>query len=173
MIARQPKIVHLDRVTPMNWAGGEAARFLLRSEDTGGLYSFYEVIVPPGEGSLFHIHQDMDETFYVVEGEFEITLGDEVHKVPAGVLAYGPRGTGHSFVNTGDGPSTMLCMTTPGGIENFFEELSQLMKTRPLPEWERMKDLASRYHIISVRPPDGRNGGSPDAALRHLTQERD
>jgi mannose-6-phosphate isomerase-like protein (cupin superfamily) len=167
----QPKIVGLAEVTPMSWAGEERARFLLRGTDTGGLYSFYEVIVPPGEGSVFHIHEDMDEAFYIVEGEFEITLGDDVHKVPAGVLAYGPRGVGHSFVNTWHKPSTMLCTTTPGGIEKFFEELSQLMKARPRPEWERMRDLARQHHIISFRPPDGPNGGSPDAALRHLNQE--
>ena len=127
-----------------------------------------KVVVPPGEGSVFHIHLDMDETFYVVDGEFEIRLGDDVHIVPAGVLAYGPRGIGHSFVNISDKPSTMLCMATPGGIEKFFEELSQLMKAEPRPEWESMRDLANRHRIVSFRPS---NGGSPDAALSHLGQE--
>jgi quercetin dioxygenase-like cupin family protein len=164
----QPKIVRLAEATPMSWAGEEQARFLLRGTDTGGLYSFYEVIVPPGEGSVFHIHEDMDETFYVVDGEFQITLGADVQQVPAGVLAYGPRGVGHSFVNSCDKPSTMLCVTTPGGIEHFFEELGKLTKRRPRPPWEEMRDLASRHHIISFRPSTGPGGDSPDAALRHL-----
>lgn len=172
MTTRQPKVMHLDQVTPMNWAGGEAARFLLRSEDTGGLFSFYEVIVPAGEGTVFHIHQDMDETFYVAEGEFEITFGDQVHKVSAGALAYGPSGVGHAFVNSWDRPSTMLCVTTPGGIEKFFEELSELMKAEPAPEWAQLSDLAARHHIISFPPRGGPGGRSPDAALRHLNQER-
>lgn len=154
MATGEPKIVRLGDVRPMNWAGGEAARFLLRGEDTGGLYSLYEVIVPPGEGSVFHIHQDMDETFYVVDGEFEINLGGDLHRVATGVLAYGPRGIGHSFVNTCDRPSTMLCTTTPGGIEHFFEELSLLMREQPPPGWERMRALASRHRIISFQPPD-------------------
>lgn len=172
MTTRQPKVVRLDQVTPVNWAGGEAARFLLRSEDTGGLFSFYEVIVPAGEGTVFHIHQNMDETFYVAEGEFEINLGGEVHKVSAGALAYGPRGVGHSFVNSWDRPSTMLCTTTPGGIEKFFEELSELMKAEPAPEWAQLKDLAGKHHIISFRPAGRTGGASPDAALRHLDRER-
>jgi mannose-6-phosphate isomerase-like protein (cupin superfamily) len=166
----QPKIVSLAETAPMSWAGEEKARFLLRGMDTGGLYSFYEVIVPPGEGSVLHLHEEMDETFYVVNGEFRITLGADAHQVPAGTLAYGPRGVQHSFVNTSDQPSTMLCVTTPGGIEHFFEELGNLMRGQPRPSWEEMRNLARRHRIISFRPGPG--GDSPDASLQHLNQER-
>ena len=38
MTMKPVKIVHLDDVKPITWGGEEAARFLLRSEDTGGLY---------------------------------------------------------------------------------------------------------------------------------------
>jgi mannose-6-phosphate isomerase-like protein (cupin superfamily) len=158
-------VVHLAGVEPMSWAGGERARFLLRAADTGGLFSFYEVVVPPGEGSVFHIHLDMDETFYVVDGEFVISVGDAVHRVGTGTVVYGPRGVGHSFVSSGAGPSRMLCVTTPGGIETFFEELGALLRAGGRPEWERMRDLASRHRIISFRPAED---GSPDAALSHL-----
>jgi quercetin dioxygenase-like cupin family protein len=151
MPMRTGKLVHLDDVKPITWGGQEAARFLLRGEDTGGLYSFYQVSVPPGEGSLFHIHEDTDEAFYITEGEFEIKLDGEVQQAPAGALVYGPRGVGHSFVNTWHAPSTMLCTTTPGGIENFFEELSQLMSQESPPEWARMRELAARHRIVAFR----------------------
>jgi mannose-6-phosphate isomerase-like protein (cupin superfamily) len=154
---RPRKAVHLDEVEPITWGGDEAARFLLRGTDTGGQYSFYEVSVPPGEGSLFHIHEDADEAFFVLEGEFEIKVGGDVHKAPAGVLVYGPRGVGHAFFNLWHEPSRMLCIMSPGGIERFFEELSRLMSQESPPEWDRMQELAARHHIVAFRPQSGRN----------------
>jgi mannose-6-phosphate isomerase-like protein (cupin superfamily) len=157
MIMRSGKVVRLDDVEPITWGGEEAARFLFRAEDTGGLYSFYEVSVPAGESSLFHVHEDTDEAFFVVEGEFEIRLGQDVHKAAAGVSVYGPRRVGHSFVNTWHRPSKMLCVTTPGGIERFFEELSRLMRADPPPEWEDMRELAARHRIVAFPPQSGRS----------------
>jgi mannose-6-phosphate isomerase-like protein (cupin superfamily) len=157
------KVVRLADVEPIRWGGEEAARFLLRGDDTGGLYSYYEVSVPAGEGSIFHVHEDMDETFFVVEGEFEVKIDDTVHAAPEGVLVYGPRGRGHSFHNTWDKPSKMLCVTTPGGIEDFFTELSALMSEPSRPDWERMSELAAKHRIIAHRPLGGPHGGPPAA----------
>ncbi|MFJ9840735.1 cupin domain-containing protein [Kitasatospora sp. NPDC101155] len=150
------RVVHLDEVEPITWSGEEAGRFLLRSEDTGGQYSFYEVTVPAGEGSHFHVHEHMDEAFYTVEGEFEIHLGDVVHRAPVGTVVYGPRGVVHAFRNTLDTPSRMLCVTTPGGIERFFEELSGLMKQDPPPHWSQLQELAASHHIVAF-PGQERN----------------
>lgn len=150
MATRSGKVVRLADVEPITWGGEEAARFLLRGTDTGGRYSFYEVRVPAGEASLFHLHEDADEAFLVTEGEFEIDVGGEVRKATAGVLVYGPRGVGHSFRNTWHRTSTMLCIATPSGIEVFFEELSELMRADPT--WERMQELAARHRIVAVRP---------------------
>jgi quercetin dioxygenase-like cupin family protein len=169
MTMRPGKVVGLDDVSPIRWGGEEAARFLLRGEDTGGLYSFYEVTVPAGEGSLLHIHEDTDEAFYVIEGQFEIELGGDTHKAPAGVLVYGPRGVSHSFVNTWDKPSTMLCTTTPGGIEKFFEELSKLLTEQPPPEWNRIQELGRRHRIVAFPP----QGGPPGVPSSHLIKETD
>lgn len=155
-------VVRLADVEPITWGGEEAARFLLRAEDTAGRYSFYEVSVPADEGSLFHIHEDTDEAFFVTEGEFEIRIGDGVHRAPAGVLVYGPRGVGHAFRNTWHRTSTMLCTTTPGGIENFFEDLSRLLSQDVPPGWDRMRDLAARHRIIAFPPEGGPPGGTAD-----------
>jgi mannose-6-phosphate isomerase-like protein (cupin superfamily) len=152
---------NLAEIEPIRWGGDEAARFLLRGADTGGLYSFYEVSVPAGEGTLFHVHQEMDETFFVVEGEFEIKLDEELHKAPEGVVVYGPRGVGHSFFNTWHQPSKLLCVTTPGGIEHFFEDLSTLLTEPAPPDWERMRELAARHRITAFPPKGGPHGGPP------------
>lgn len=158
-------IVQLDSVTPIRWAD-ESGRWLLRGEDTGGLYSFFEVSSPTGEGPPPHIHEDVDESFYVIAGEYEIRLGDEHFKATPGTLAYGPRGIAHSFVNTWRGTSKMLCIATPGGIEGWFTDLGDLLSAGGPPDWERMQALAAKHHIIGLRGPGGppgRGAGKPGA----------
>src|SRR5689334_18475729 len=58
MTVTRGQVVALDGVKPVKWAG-ETGRWLLRGEQTGGLYSFFEVTTPPGGGPPLHIHQDV------------------------------------------------------------------------------------------------------------------
>ena len=143
------KVIRLDEVVPISWAGGEQGRFLLRAEDTDNRFSYYQVVVPAGEGTLTHLHEAMDETFHVVDGNFDITVGNDVHHATAGTLVYGPRGIAHAFRNVGERAGTLLCITTPGGIEVFFEELSELLHEDPPAEWHRLSELATRHRIVT------------------------
>ncbi|MFC6883275.1 cupin domain-containing protein [Actinomadura yumaensis] len=145
------KVVALDDVDPVKWMG-EEGRFLLRSEDTGGLYSFFEVTTSPGGGPPLHIHEGEDEAFYVVQGEYAIVLGDETYQAPAGRLVYGPRGVPHKFRNVSDGPSKLLVIATPGGVEGFFEGLSDIMAKGLPPDPAEMIELATRHDVHGLEP---------------------
>lgn len=155
------RTVHLEELVPITYGGGEQTRMLLRSEDTGGLYSHYEVRMPAHEGSVRHVHHDTDESFYVIDGEFEIKIGEEIHKATPGTMVYGPRGVVHSFWNSADRTSTMLCVMTPGGIERFFEELSELLTRPGRPAWEEIKAVGERHRITADKPMGGPHGGPP------------
>lgn len=146
-------VVRRDEVEPITWASGEAGRFLLRAADTGGAFSLYEVTLPAGEGSVRHLHEQMDETFYVLDGELSVTVGDTVHAVPAGVLVHARRGVPHSFRNPTDRPTRMLCIATPGGIEVFFEGLAALMAQDPPADWEQLRRLAGEHRIVTYAQP--------------------
>lgn len=154
------KVVVRDDVPPIRWAG-EQGRFLLRSEDTGGLYTFFEIITPPGGGPPLHIHDTVDEAFYVVDGEYEIRLEDEVYKAPSGTLVYGPRGVAHDFRNVGSRPAKMLCIATPAGVERFFEGLAELFAGGGRPDFDAIVPLAAAHQIRGFRPGGGRPGGAP------------
>lgn len=142
-------VVHVDALEPISWSGEESGRFILEADDTGGAFSYYQVVVPAGQGTVLHRHDDMDETFHVVGGEFEITVGPERHHAGAGTVVLGPRGVAHGFLNVGDGPGTLLCITAPGGIEHFFRELSGLLHADPPAGWDELKALAARHHITT------------------------
>jgi mannose-6-phosphate isomerase-like protein (cupin superfamily) len=160
------KVVRLAELVPITYGGGEETRMLLRGADTGGRYSFYEVRMPAGEGSVRHVHHDTDESFYVVEGEFEIKVGEELHKATPGTMVYGPRGVAHSFYNVRDKPSTMLCTMAPGGIEEFFEELGALLSRPEQPGWQEIKAVGERHRITADTPQGGPHGGPPVAGKR-------
>lgn len=151
-------IVRLAEVTPISWAGGETGRFLLRAEDTEGRFSYYVVVVPAGEGTVLHLHEQMDETFHVVDGEFEITVGSRTHSATAGTVVFGPREVTHAFRNVGPGPGTLHCIATPGGIEHFFEELSDALRESPPAGWARLNQLAEQHGILAVAPTSVSNG---------------
>ncbi len=102
------------------WVVGDLITLKLTSEDTGGAFSLFEGLVPPGGGPPPHIHQREDESFYVLEGEFEILVGENTIPTGAGSCVHVPSGTLHTFKNVGISPGRLFGIATPGGMEQFF-----------------------------------------------------
>ncbi|MFG2792108.1 cupin domain-containing protein [Streptomyces sp. NPDC048419] len=152
MTVRPGKVIVRDEVAPVRWTV-EEGRILLRSEDTGGLFSFFELSTPPGGGPPLHLHEGLDETFYVIEGAYEIQLGDRIHEAGPGTLLHGPRGIGHGFRNIGDGVSRMLCISTPGGSEAMFEGLAELLGRGTPPDRSAIEALVARHDITYLGRP--------------------
>jgi mannose-6-phosphate isomerase-like protein (cupin superfamily) len=139
-------VVRREEVAPVRWTV-EEGRMLLRAEHTGGLFSLLELLTPPGAAPPPHVHEDSDETFHVLEGEYEIVLGDQVHEAGPGTTVYGPRGLRHGFRNVGEGPARMLCVATPGGIESMFEGLARILADPGGPNRERIGELVARHRV--------------------------
>jgi mannose-6-phosphate isomerase-like protein (cupin superfamily) len=71
-----------------------------------------------------HIHDAEDEAFYILDGEYTITCGDEEFVAGAGAFAYLPAGMPHSQ-RIGDTPASKLVITAPAGFERFFRAMSE------------------------------------------------
>ncbi len=63
----------------------------------------------------------MDESFYVLGGNFTVTCGGDVLEAGAGDFVHLPRGIPHRYVAGPDG-GQMLILATPGGLEGFFDD---------------------------------------------------
>ena len=114
--------------------GGQLLTYKVTAEQTGGAYSLFEDTVPPKGGAPPHIHHREDESFYVVEGEFEFFRDGETIRAGAGSLVYVPRGSLHAFENVGEGRGRLLLSQTPGGLhERFFEEVGEEATDRVTP----------------------------------------
>ena len=64
--------------------------FKATKEDTNGAYSLFEAnLVGGGPGQ--HIHENEDEALYILEGEINIKLGDDIFVAQAGSFVFLPR----------------------------------------------------------------------------------
>ena len=87
--------------------------------DTANGYTLHEMMKPPGEGPPVHVHPDMEEAFYVLEGEFTFTVGQEEIVAPAGSFLLVPRGVLHGFRNSGGADGRYLRLFSPAPSEQL------------------------------------------------------
>jgi mannose-6-phosphate isomerase-like protein (cupin superfamily) len=104
------------------WIVGDTMTLKATGETTDGALVLLENLTAPGGGPPPHVHSREDEFFFVLDGSFEIRIGDELHALGPGGFAYVRRGTVHNFRNTADTPSRILVGFTPAGMEGFFRE---------------------------------------------------
>jgi quercetin dioxygenase-like cupin family protein len=138
------------------WIVGDTMTLKATGDSTGGSLVLLENLTAPGGGPPPHVHTREDEFFYVLDGTFEIRIGDAVHAVGPGGFAYVPRGTVHNFRNSADTPSRILIGFTPGGIDAFFREAGRhAIDDGPAPpvdeqEIARTMAAAPKYGVGSV-----------------------
>jgi len=93
---------------------------------TNGSLTVLEFVIGPKAGPALHTHLREDELWYVIDGDFRFKAGDAILRASTGGMAFGPRGTPHCFQNIGDAPGRLLVITTPSGLERFFEQSAEL-----------------------------------------------
>ena len=75
-------------------------------------------MVEPGKRAFpFHVHHELEEMFYVIEGTGEYRFGDETHPIRAGDVLAAPTGgpeRAHQIINTGDQTLKYLAISTMG-----------------------------------------------------------
>jgi quercetin dioxygenase-like cupin family protein len=146
--------------TSSMWVMGELLTQKTPSQRTGGAYALFEVATTPGAGPPTHIHHREDESFYVLEGEYEFHIEGGTIRARAGSLLYFPKGTLHAHRGVGDGVGRMLVTQTPGGLfERFFEEVGGSVEDEgepgsfeKQPDVERVVATAAKYGI-EIPPP--------------------
>ena len=115
-----------------HWFFGMLAEIKASSAETGGQYALLEITAPPELETPLHVHYTEDEGFHVLEGSVTVRVGDQTVELSAGQHAFGPRDIPHKFKVGPDG-ARMLWVLTPGGFEDFVEEVSVPAETPTVP----------------------------------------
>ncbi|MBS0266893.1 MAG: quercetin 2,3-dioxygenase [Planctomycetes bacterium] len=136
------------------WAMGVLVTVKVKAADTGGTYSVFEDLIPPGAGPVPHTHTKEDETIFVLEGELRAWLGGKQYDVKTGDFVHMPRGVQHYFKNVSDKPTRLLLSYTPGGFEQWFLDIgTPYVKADEMPpeikpeEIKRAVAAAERYGV--------------------------
>ena len=136
-------------------------------------YSSFEMIIPPGYDVGAHVHELGEEIFFVLEGELDLFAFEPedrsildwhewrandggrsyMHGGP-GTFMFVPENCPHAFGNPTDQPARMFFQSSvPGGHENYFIELAELLKsTGGRPGREPSEELRRRWHINQLTP---------------------
>jgi quercetin dioxygenase-like cupin family protein len=124
---------------------GDIVTVKVHGHQTGGLFSQIESTCGPQTGPPPHVHRE-DETFYVLEGEFEFVCAEEKLRGGRGAIVRLPRDVPHSFKNIGDTSGRVLVTMTPAGFEGFFAEVGDLTPEQQ-GDLPRVGEMAARYGL--------------------------
>jgi mannose-6-phosphate isomerase-like protein (cupin superfamily) len=84
-------------------------------------------ILPPGGESRTwdrvprHTHTREDEGYYVLSGELEVIVGEEIFILKAGDTLMAPRDIPHQLRNSGNTENQYLLIFSPSGFEEFLK----------------------------------------------------
>jgi mannose-6-phosphate isomerase-like protein (cupin superfamily) len=90
-------------------------------QSTGGSLTVIEAMIDGGPPR--HTHSREDESFYVLTGTLDVECGEDRFRAGPGSFVFLPRNLPHVFRSVG-GPATALLIVTPGGLDEYFAELS-------------------------------------------------
>ena len=92
---------------------------------TDRAFTLAEFTGSQGSWTVPHIHREMEESFYVLDGTFTFAVGEEEIAVGPGAYILVPRGTRHG-ITAGASGGRFLTLMVPGGLEEMFFELAGL-----------------------------------------------
>jgi quercetin dioxygenase-like cupin family protein len=124
----------------------------IHGRETNGVLSVVESHDVPGGGPPPHIHHREDETFQILEGEYEWTVGDKKFVAKKGETIFAPRGVAHTYRYVGKAPGRLMCVITPAGFEGFFEEVGALSPQQQQ-DIGRVMEIAKKYELEFLPPP--------------------
>ena len=133
------------------FAGGGVFTMKANAEETNGAFTLFEDHVVRGKTTPVHVHPDLDETIYLLEGELLVDIDGDQQRVGPNGLFVAPRGVPHAFLVVSD-TARLLCLQTPGSGESFYRDASDPVDSaddaaRP-PDLARLREAAQRSDSI-------------------------
>jgi quercetin dioxygenase-like cupin family protein len=110
-------------------AGG-LYRIVVSGKQTNGAYAIIEMTVPSGVGPVPHAHPNIEESFYVLDGEVQFRTNSGTYVAGKGALVAIPKGgLVHHFKNLSEKPAQLLCTVIPAGLDEYFVALSAYLNS--------------------------------------------
>jgi quercetin dioxygenase-like cupin family protein len=118
-----------------------------------------EMTLPVGAAPPMHVHADLDDTWYILEGQMVVCCGDDELVVGAGHWISMPRGVPHTFVVVGDLEARILLVHDNPSFRDFVRALgvpatARVVPERPLfPAMDELARVAGAHDVTPAGPP--------------------
>lgn len=139
--------------------GGKAVNILgipmfirVHGSETNGTVAVVESHDVFGGGPPPHIHHREDETFQILEGEYEFMVNGQTISAKPGTTLFAPRGIPHTYRCTSQGGGKLSVVLTPSGFENFFAEIGA-MTPEQQQDIPRVIEIAKKFGLEFLPPP--------------------
>ena len=131
---------------------GDPVELLVLSAQTGGAFAIGRQTCKPGGGVPPHIHQNEDEAFSVISGNFEIFDGTSWIEINENAVIFAPRGHLHCFRNSGSSDGIIQFISSGDKFDVFLEGLSGYTIPQDM---QAMIDYSATYGITypTLPPP--------------------
>lgn len=148
---RETSYVHVSSDEGKEWnVFGVKITGKIMSAETDGEYSVIVTETPPQGGPPKHVHKHEDELFYVLKGKYKFFCGDQEIIATEGDFIRLSKGIPHHFVNVDTTTGITMNTITPGGLEQYFEDVANASKQGPLTR-NQIDSLAKTYGVTFVK----------------------
>ena len=114
---------HTPSVEISKWYKGILSTLLATDDDTGGAFELVLSNMRSGTEPPPHVHTHEHEFMYVLDGNLDVYVGNEVFQVGPGECAFLPQGRPHAFIIRSL-EIRMLVFITPGGFTKAFASMT-------------------------------------------------
>lgn len=102
-----------------------------------------------------HVHENEEETFYVLQGRGSFVVGQTRRELAPGDMVVVPRGVPHTLAPVPGQALRMLVILSPAGLEQFFADVERREQAGHQVDEETVTALAAEYGTRIVGPPIG------------------
>ena len=118
-----------------------------------------EMTLPVGSAPPLHVHDDLDDTWYILEGTMVVHCGDDQLVVGGGHWVSMPRGVPHTFRVVGDREARILLVHDNASFRDLIRAVStpatdRVVPSEPaFPPMDEMARIAAAYDLRPIGPP--------------------
>ena len=123
---------------------GTEVIFKVRSDQAAGA-SCVEFVAAAGFDTGLHVHERLEETWYILEGEIEFRVGEETFQAAPGACVFVPPHVPHAFANRSEAPAKFMLLMSPPGHDRYFVELADILAQSGPPDTEAIAALRAKY----------------------------
>lgn len=118
-----------------------------------------EMTLPLGSSAPLHVHDSLDDTWYILDGKMVVRCGEDDRVVGAGHWVSMPRGVPHTFRVVGDRDARILLVHDNASFRDLVRDLgvpagAHIVPTQPVfPAMDELAAVASGHDLTPIGPP--------------------